>query len=114
MSRIVTKVLVEEFFSDGSNTVLSVVLETHSGIVSVDVGEHVHELSEVAEVADFRFWRWFGFVPLGTSGDQKLAQRRDCLGHHEDSLMVVMMLWLDASAIAYHRQFDQRDNEGSP
>jgi len=56
MSWIVTKVLVQEFFGDGSNAVLSIVLETHSCIVSVDVGEHVDELSEVAEVADFQFW----------------------------------------------------------
>jgi hypothetical protein len=55
MSWIVTEVLVEEFFGDRSNAVLSVVLETHSSIVSVDVGEHVHELSEVTEVADIRF-----------------------------------------------------------
>jgi hypothetical protein len=42
MSWIVTEVSVEEFFSDGSDAVLSVVLETHSCVVSVDVGEHVH------------------------------------------------------------------------
>jgi hypothetical protein len=55
MSWIVTEIPVEELFSDGSDAVLSVVLETHSCIVSVNVGEHMDQLRKVAEFGDVQF-----------------------------------------------------------
>jgi hypothetical protein len=47
MSRVITEVPVQKFFSDRGNTVMRVALKAQSSIISVNIGKHHYKLGEV-------------------------------------------------------------------